>query len=338
MKEFTEALKLDNICIPLADLALLEPTTAQRLDKHYLLNNSAAKVLAKLRGMPSLQFSKTLFKLDPAAWLEISKNLAAKDYVIDQLRDNQAVVIGSTISTIASNYFNLSKVLEVINKFVSNDNYKSFIQLSNSNLISILIYSNSNSCGLIINYYIDSHWIDIINAKLMKSHLILATTKEYSSEIDNPELDLEGIERGSLMRSSAELMEYVADEYESTLESNLVSTNELVSIFKRYLGIKLPYSQEEAFDQFLNLDVDSSTAELAQAIFSSIYNDSNVVGYLRGNYLQKATRMSKINYYQMSTLMYQFVKSDHISIADYANFITNVLAGNNDYAQLNATI
>ena len=123
--------------------------------------------------------------------------------------------------------------------------------------------------------------------------------------------------------------------YIESLKETKVSLNELVSLFKSTLGMKLKSNYEEEYenllDKFSSSNASKESMDNLQLLLETAYNMKSSIN---SAYLKKATTFNELSYYELVKILSKLAKEGVISYSDLTSCQINCYTNEANYLQL----
>lgn len=335
MKQFDDKFTINDTVISLASIDVLDPLMVKHDNKFYQLSKEASRRLAYILGLHNYQFSKRLYDSAPDLWNTLKDRLADTEDVVLQLKSHSAVSLDEgRILAIVPEDVKLSKIFSKFNEFITTDKIDSKFEIdTDEDVLRIISIDKSTNCGVIVTYWIKSNWLEITDCSIVNNQLLINPATEYSFELDSMDtLNLLSVD--DLIGYSNNSMPHLVDEYIDLLKITKVSLNEITSIFKKSLGIKLKSNYEEELDDIISKCSDMDNGEVIDILQSLLQHTYTMNSSVNSNFLKKATTFKDLYYDELLTKLTKLYEYGLINLTDLAECQYACYTSSANYAQL----
>lgn len=336
MKKFDDKFTINDTVIALDKVDILDPLMIKHDGRFYSMSKEAAKRVAAITGMHNFQFSKRLYDTASDLWTSLKDRQRDTEDVKEQVQSHSAISLDEgRILAIVPSDIKLSRIFSKFNEFISTDKIDSEFEIdTEDDVLRIVSLDKETKCGVLLTYWIKSNWLEIRDCAIYEDLVILTPNTEYSFSVDNMDI-LSMLTLDDLVSYSNSCMPELVKGYIDNLKETKVSLNELVSLFKSALGMKLKSDYEEEYenllDKFSSSNASSESIDNLQLLLETAYSMKSSI---HSAYLKKATTFKDLSYYELVRILTKLAKEGIISYSDLTSCQINCYTNEANYLQL----
>lgn len=284
----------------------IDPETLQYKDKpeYVTMTKYATKGVCEsyLMGKPKL--NKDLYELDPDIWKALRNKKLLSNSCKNNLLNTKVIISGSTAwNTFIGETSYMAEVFNIFNDYILDENLSNFISVGNEYITLVSI--DKDNLGIAMKYHVGYNWVSVFGCSYDRdSHiLVLEPTTMCDSSVgeDIELLANKDFNYGNASLSLPETLPEVVDK----LKSTFLSAEEVITMFKKILKIKLkitcPDMTQFAIDH--EDDYSENSIEVLKDIIDSLYGDTQFISTMAKNYLKKSIYITGVSYYTFLKLL-----------------------------------
>ena len=336
MKKFDDKFTINDTVIALDKVEVLDPLMIKHDGRFYSMSKEAAKRVSSITGMHNFQFSKRLYDTASDLWTSLKDRQRDTEDVKEQVQSHSAISLDEgRILAIVPSDIKLSKIFSKFNEFISTDKIDSEFEIDTvDDVLRIVSVYKETNCGVLLTYWIKSNWLEIRDCIVLEDVVLLTPNTEYSFSVDNMDI-LDMLTPEELVSYSSICMPELARGYVDNLKETKVSLNELLSLFKSTLGMKLKSSYEDEYgnllDKFSSSNLSKESMDNLQLLLETAYGMKSSIN---SAYLKKATTFNELSYYELIKILTKLVREGVINYSDLTSYQINCYTNEANYLQL----
>lgn len=281
----------------------VEPELIKHDVNYYGVDKEVAKQIAKNTGMKSLQFSKTLHKLDNEVWDKLLKNREHDyEYAKDYYTNARLVVAKGKVKALTWTSNGLEQYLNILDSYLKSPHPSYLITNTDENILRHIVMLSENSPhGVELRYNVSYNWVTIYKVHKVGDIYLTSHTLVEDHIVD---------EGSNIVIGYQTIMKMLLDEIELQIIEDIevlkakvkkpVSVSEL-DYYLRKFKIKL---EEYMTDENLTLRVEEMGVypkyrDMYVKFLTLVKSDERLLASYYSNWLVKTIDLTGITFYDL---------------------------------------